>query len=144
MWTNNPSEELPMNRTRTGLVLAALMLPAFIAVQGCSKPAETVAAAPEMAAPRHKILITAQVKDVAAWEAAFRTHGELFKAQGAISPNLIGSTDDNYVAVMDQTNGDLDAYLATLNSQETKDAMANDGVIDGTVKVFVLDREFAF
>lgn len=136
-----------MNRTRTGLILAALILPAVFALQGCSKPAESPteeAAAPAApAAPRHKVVITAQVADVAAWEAAYRTHGEMFRSQGNISPTLIGSTDGNMVALYEETEN-LDKFMADIESQETQDAMKADGVVAGSVKVYVLDREFAF
>jgi len=125
-------------------MLAALIVPAVFALQGCSKPAESPkeeTAAP--AAPRHKVVITAQVTDVAAWETAYRSHGEMFRTQGNISPTLIGNADGNMVALYEETEN-LDKFMADMESQQTQDAMKADGVVAGSVKVYVLDREFAF
>ena len=90
-----------------------------------------------------RVVITAKVADVAAWEKSFRTHGDLFRAQNGASPYLIGSTDSNEVAVSADVS-DVDAYLESLTSQETVDAMGADGVDRDSVRIFVLDREFGF
>lgn len=90
-----------------------------------------------------RVVITATVKNVEAWEKSFRTHGALFRSQPGSSPYLIGSTNSGEVAVSAEVS-DVDAYIASLESRETTDAMAADGVKPETVKVFVLDREFKF
>jgi hypothetical protein len=89
-----------------------------------------------------RVVITAQVKDAAAWEKAFRGNGKLFRSQPAPSPYLFGISD-NQVAVCADVD-DVDAYLAALQSKETVAAMAKDGVKAETVKVFVLDKKFSF
>jgi hypothetical protein len=92
-----------------------------------------------------RVIITATVNNVAAWEKSFRTHGALFRSQPGESPYLIGSTNSNDVAVSAVVaDGDIDAYIESLQSKETTDAMAADGVQRESVKVFVLDREFKF
>ena len=86
-----------------------------------------------------KVIITAKIEDPVKWEEGFRTHGDLFKAQ------TVGRVDfavdgDGVVCCFDA--GDLDTYLEVLDSDATAEAMATDGVIRETVKVFVLDKEF--
>jgi hypothetical protein len=39
---------------------------------------------------------------------------------------------------------DVDAFLESLESQETAKAMAADGVKRDSVKIFVLDRDFRY
>ena len=90
-----------------------------------------------------RVIITAAVNNVEAWERSFRGHADLFRSQPGSSPYLIGSTDNGEVAVSAEVS-DVAAYLASIQSQETIDAMAKDGVKPESVKVFVLDREFAF
>jgi hypothetical protein len=101
------------------------------------------ATAEPAATPLHKVLITATVEDAAAWEASFRTHGDLFASQGAISPTLLGIADGNVVAVYEQT-ADLEKLLANLESPDTREAMMADGVKTDTVRIVVLDRTFSF
>jgi hypothetical protein len=92
-----------------------------------------------------KVVITAQVENVEKWEQAFRSHGELFRSQlrTAASPYIYGTRGDNEVAVCAEV-ADIDAYMKTMESPETVEAMAQDGVKRETVKLFVLDREFSF
>ena len=91
-----------------------------------------------------KVLLTAQVKNVDAWEKAFRTHGELFKSQGQpTSPILYSKGPGNEVAVYSEV-ADASAYRNMVASPETVAAMEQDGVKRETVKVFVLDNEFRF
>ncbi len=90
-----------------------------------------------------KVLVTAQVENLEEWEAGFRTHGDLFKGQGIGSPIQLGTTGDNEVAVCFDA-ADVEAYLQELQGPDTAEAMAKDGVRTDTVKVFVLDKEYAF
>lgn len=131
---------------RKGWIFAALIVPAAFTLSGCQKPDEQAAQVTMQkpdAAPRHKILITAQVKDSAAWEQAFRTHGELFKSSGSYSPIVYGIGEDNHVAVLEEVP-DIDAFNKTMNSPENVATMDGDGVIQDTVKVIVLDKELSF
>ncbi len=91
-----------------------------------------------------RIIITAQVEDQQKWEGGFRTHGNIFREQAIISPYQIGlEKDGKHVAVSAEVT-DLDIFFEILDSQVTAEAMAYDGILRETVKVFVLDREFAF
>jgi len=89
-----------------------------------------------------RVLITAEVEDAAAWEAGFRTHGELL---GSMSQSVthFSVSDDGEVALYSEPE-DLDRYMQVLESPDTADAMANDGVKRETVKVYVLDKEFSY
>jgi hypothetical protein len=92
-----------------------------------------------------KVVVTAQVENVEAWEQAFRSHGELFRsqAQTAASPYIYGTMGENEVAVCADVT-DIDTYMKLMESPEQIEAMKKDGVRQETVKVFVLDKEFNF
>ena len=90
-----------------------------------------------------KIVLTAQVDNLEEWEEGFRTHGNLFKSQGLASPILIGTTGDNEVALYEEV-AYFDSFTKALESPETAEAMAHDGVRRETVKIFVLDKELSF
>jgi Trm5-related predicted tRNA methylase len=86
-----------------------------------------------------RVLITAEVENLEAWEKGFRSHTDLFK-QMAISTMEYATVAGNRVAVCGETK-DLDAYMKIFNSPATAEAMADDGVKRQTVQVFVLDKE---
>lgn len=86
------------------------------------------------------VVITAQVEDQEAWEAGFRTHGDLFRAQSCHVPVKIALGENNMVAIIQQPE-DLDTFMALLDSPATHEAMAHDGVKRETVQIFVIDRE---
>jgi len=91
-----------------------------------------------------KVIVTAQVKNVDAWEKAFRTHGELFRSQGqTASPIQYGTKEGSEVAVCSEIE-DLDAYRKSLESPEMIATMEQDGVKRDTLKVFVLDKDVRF
>jgi hypothetical protein len=90
-----------------------------------------------------KLLVTAKVADRTAWEKSFRTHGELFRGFGFGSPVLLGTNDNNEVAVVVSVD-DGKAAMATLSSPENVKAMNADGVMGETVKALILDKEFSF
>jgi hypothetical protein len=85
-----------------------------------------------------RVLITAEVNDLRAWESGFQTHGDLFKQMGVTTMEY-ATVAPNRVAVLGETT-DLDAYLKILNSPATADAMAGDGVKRETVQMFVFDK----
>ena len=87
-----------------------------------------------------RITITAQVEDSANWEKGFRTHGKLFNNYTSTAIHFT-ATDENEVAIHWEVS-DLDKFLELMESSETAEAMAFDGVKRETVKVFVLDKEF--
>lgn len=86
-----------------------------------------------------RVLITAEVENLEAWEKGFRSHTDLFK-QMAVSTMEYATVAGNRVAVCGETK-DLDAYMKIFNSPSTAEAMAHDGVKRETVQVFVLDKE---
>jgi hypothetical protein len=90
-----------------------------------------------------KILVTAEVEDRTEWEASFRTHGELFRSFGFKSPALIGTNENNEVAVLLGVD-DAEAAMETLSSPKNVQAMEADGVKRETVKALILDKEFSF
>ncbi len=87
-----------------------------------------------------KLLITAQVTDLAAWEEGFLSHSELFSDLGFDGVMLYGTSDDNQIAVIQETD-DPEALIATLGTTDITEAMSADGIIADTVKVILLDRE---
>jgi len=89
-----------------------------------------------------KVIAIGQVKDVAMWENAFRTHGDMFKEMGIASPIYIGSNDNNEVVLLEEV-ADVDGLTSSVQSPETQAAMKSDGVIVESFKLFVLDREFS-
>ncbi|MCK5277042.1 MAG: hypothetical protein KAK04_00870 [Cyclobacteriaceae bacterium] len=87
-----------------------------------------------------KVVITAEVEDLVKWEEGFRTHGNLFRSQTNTKPISIATNDGNEVALIFEPE-DLDTFMRLLDS-EGPEAMANDGVIRETVKLFIMDKEF--
>ena len=85
-----------------------------------------------------RVLITAEVDNLDAWEKGFRTHGDLFKQMG-VSTMEYATVAGNRVAVCGET-ASLDAYMKIFNSPATAEAMAVDGVKRETVQMFVLDK----
>lgn len=87
-----------------------------------------------------KVIITANVKDSAKWETGFRSHADLFRGMSLSKSIQFSANDNNEVAICLEPD-DLKLYLKGLDSQDTADAMAYDGVKRETVKIFVLDKE---
>ena len=91
-----------------------------------------------------KVIATAEVEDVTKWESGFQTHGELFKSQTVISPITFSTDEASSRIVVCFEVGDVDAYLAAMESEATAEAMAFDGVKRETVSLVVLDKEYTF
>lgn len=85
-----------------------------------------------------RVIITAQVKDSISWVEAFRNHVGLFNDYTATAIHF-AATDDNEVAILWEI-ADMDKFLEVLDSPETAEAMAEDGVNRDTVKIFLLDK----
>ncbi len=88
-----------------------------------------------------RIVVTAQVEDLVKWEEGFRTHGDLFRSETVSGSIGIATNEGNEIAVCFDAS-DLDTFLQGMDSPETAEAMAFDGIKRETVKVFVLDKEF--
>lgn len=86
-----------------------------------------------------RVIVTAQVENSEAWERAFRTQTHMFKMYTSTAIHFT-STSDNEVAIVWEV-ADLDQYLEQMASPETAAAMANDGVNQDSVKVYVLDKK---
>jgi hypothetical protein len=91
-----------------------------------------------------KVVLTAQVKDVDAWEKAFRSHGEMFRSQGEMTSPVLYSKGANNEVVLCSEVPDASTYKQLVSSPETVAAMEQDGVRVDTVKLYVLDRDFKF
>ena len=91
-----------------------------------------------------KVVLTAQVKNVDAWEKAFRTHGEMFRSQGAMSSPVLYALGTNDEVVLCSEVADPSTYKNFVASAETVSAMEQDGVRVNTVKVYVLDKNLSF
>ncbi len=89
-----------------------------------------------------RVVITAQVEDPAKWEEGFRTHGGLLGTMSQTS-TFFSMNDDNEVVLYSRPS-DLDKFMEVMESPDTEEAMAFDGVKRGTVKVFVLDKVFVY
>lgn len=89
-----------------------------------------------------RVIITAQVEDAAKWEEGFRTHGALLRSMSSTVTHF-ATTENNEVALYAEPT-DLAAYFEVLESPATAEAMAYDGVLRETVKVYVLDKEFRY
>ena len=87
-----------------------------------------------------KVLVIAQVKDAAKWEASFRTHGELFRGYSVSKPVSYGMTGGNYVGTCFEAE-DLAVFMKSMADPATAAAMEVDGILRETVKVIVLDKE---
>ena len=85
-----------------------------------------------------KVIITAQVQDGVKWEAAYRTHGDIFKTYGLTAPVAYTVAGNEVAMVLETSN--LDTLMKALGSQTTADAMAGDGVKKETVKIYALDK----
>lgn len=81
-----------------------------------------------------------EVDDAASWEAKFRTHGDLFRSQGIISPYRFAVNEEENQVTLYAEVRDLDTFWQVMESPATAEAMANDGVDRETVKVIVLDK----
>jgi len=84
-----------------------------------------------------KVVVRAGVEDIERWRNGFVTHSELFEKQG-VTIAYYGVGDGNKVVACFET-ADLDAFMEILESSDTAEAMSNDGIIDGTVEIFVMD-----
>ena len=88
-----------------------------------------------------RIVVSAQVEDLAKWEEGFRTHTDLFKSQTVSGSIGMATTEGNEVAVCFEVEN-VDTFMEVLRSPATAEAMEADGLNRDTVKVFVMDREF--
>ena len=88
-----------------------------------------------------KVVVMVQVEDRVKWEAGFRTHGDLFRSQTVTKPISFTAVDGNTIVACFEPE-DLATYMRILDSKETAEAMAFDGIKRETMKMFVLDQEF--
>ena len=84
-----------------------------------------------------KVMVSAEVENIERWKTGFATHSELFKRQG-VTVAYYGAGEKNKGVACFETK-DLNAFMNILESSDTAKAMSHDGIIDGTVEIFVLD-----
>ena len=84
-----------------------------------------------------KVVARAEVEDIERWKNGFVTHSELFKKQG-VTIAYYGVGEGNKVAACFETTN-LNAFMEILESSDTAEAISQDGIIDGTVEIFVVD-----
>ena len=90
-----------------------------------------------------KIIVTANVKDTEAWEAGFRSMGTLLSTLYVSPINLGIRSEDNSFAYLAEVR-DVDQFLSMINSEQAKNAQTENGVIEGTVRYYVLDKVCEF
>lgn len=86
-----------------------------------------------------RVILTAQVEDIAKWEQGFRSHTELFRSMGVQKAIQYATVAPNTIAITSEV-ADVAKYLEMLQSPETAAAMKVDGAIQDSVQVFVLDK----
>ena len=84
-----------------------------------------------------KVMVSAEVENIERWKTGFATHSKLFKKQ-AVTVAYYGAGEKNKGVACFETE-DLNAFMEILDSSDTAEAMSHDGIIDGTVEIFVLD-----
>ena len=84
-----------------------------------------------------KVIVRAEVEDVERWKNGFVTHSDLFLRQ-AITQAYWGAGEDKKVAACFETT-DLASFMAVMESPDTAAAMSEDGIVEGSVEIFVLD-----
>ena len=89
-----------------------------------------------------RVIITAKVEDSGKWEEGFRTHSELLKSMTSTVTYFTISADNELTLYAEPD--DVDKFLEVMESPATEEAMAYDGVLRDTVKIAVLDKEFAY
>ena len=87
-----------------------------------------------------KVIVRVEVEDVEHWKREFETHAELFLRQ-AVTLVYRGVGEDNKVAACFETT-DIDAFMEVMVSPDTVEAMSNDGIVEGSVEVYVADSIF--
>ena len=87
-----------------------------------------------------KVVVTAQVEDLTKWEEGFRTHGDLFRNYTVSKPVNYAMNEGNEIAVCIEPEN-LETFKEQFESPATAEAMAVDGIIRDTVKMYVLDHD---
>ena len=87
-----------------------------------------------------KVIVRVVVEDVEHWKRGFVTHAELFLKQ-AVTLVYWGVGEENKLAACFETT-DIDAFMEIMASPDTAEAMANDGIIENSVEVYVADTIF--
>ena len=93
-----------------------------------------------------RLIMIGEVEDSESWEAHFRSHRDLFSTiypQMGMNVIHFTTTEDNRFVLCSEV-ADVEAWFATLDSDEIKAAMAEDGVKRETVQVYVLEKELSF
>ena len=111
--------------------------------KGKTEIPDIISVLPQISEGGNKIMVTvlvvAQCKDPRKWEESFVAHGPLFRTMGATGPAHYGLDGNSAAVLMDMK--DLDHFDKMMSSQAIADAMAADGVLRETARLFVLDKK---
>jgi len=88
-----------------------------------------------------KVIVTAKVEDLTKWEEGFRTHADLFRNYTVSKPINYAMNEGNEVAVCVEPEN-FATFMEQFESPATREAMAVDGIIQDSVKLYVLDHDF--
>ncbi len=86
-----------------------------------------------------RVIVTAQAEDAAKWEAGLRSRGDLLK-KCTVTTMAIGNDGNEIATCADVT--DLSKFMEVMASPDVAAAMAEDGLNQATVKIYVMDRQF--
>jgi hypothetical protein len=89
-----------------------------------------------------RIVVTAQVKDVTAWEEGYRAHAPMLREKMRVGKPIQFTTnaETNEICISAEPD-DLQYYLEMAQSPEIAEAMDKNGVLRETVKFYVLDKK---
>ena len=85
-----------------------------------------------------RVIVTAQAEDATKWEAGLRTRGDLLK-RSTVTSIGIGNDGNDVATYCDVT--DLSKFMEVMESPDVAAAMAEDGLKQETVKIYVMDRQ---
>jgi hypothetical protein len=86
-----------------------------------------------------KVIVTGQAEDAAKWEAGLRSRGDLLN-KATVTTIAIGNDGNEIATCSDVT--DLSRFMEVMASPDVAVVMAEDGLNQATVKIYVMDREF--
>ncbi len=92
----------------------------------------------------NRFVATFRVQDLATWEKGFLTHGDLFRSQGTVSPVSYAVAEEDSTVVLSGEFEELEHFLSALSEPDAAAAMEADGIVEGSFRLFVLDRRFDF
>lgn len=90
-----------------------------------------------------KVIVTGNVENLEAWEAGFRSMGDLLSTV-YVSPIVLGVRDEDNSFAYSAEVKDVDEFLSVMSSEKAKNAQKKNGVVEGSIRVFLLDKVCEF